>query len=160
MATITARSPAPLPKSVLDHVTRRAAERCSAPVACVSLVDANRRLLTGSYGLSAPIALLLAWACSSRVVASRRPLMVEDARHHPLMAHSPAVREGMMMAYAGAPLLSADGRAVGVLFVMDPTPRHWTDAELETLVVLAASAVRKLKPSARAAPPRRQSSRQ
>ena len=128
----------PLTQEALDRITQLAARELDAPVACLSLIDAERRLFTSSTGLTAPIALLLAWPFCKQVIASRFSLAVSDAREHAIMSNSPAVRDGLMMAYAGTPLAAGDGRAIGALFVMDPKPRHWSTTQLGLLGELAA----------------------
>jgi GAF domain-containing protein len=51
------------------------------------------------------------------------------------------VQDGMKMAFAGSPLLTRNGHAIGTLFVMDPKPRLWTPDQVELLCVLAAQAM-------------------
>ena len=128
----------PLTQDALDRITQLTARELDAPVACLSLIDAERRLFTSSTGLAAPIALLLAWPFCKEIIASGGSLAVSSARENALMAESPAVRDGLMMAFAGTPLAAGDGRAMGALFVMHPGPRHWSATQLERLGELAA----------------------
>ena len=130
-----------MPPSVLDRFTQLAGRLLDVPVVCVSLVDANRRLLMSSYGLPAPTALLVSWSLMKRVVASRRPLVVTDGRRHPLVAQHPAVRDGTVAAYVGMPLVASSGRSVGTLSVMDQKPRRWSAPQLGFLRTLCARIV-------------------
>jgi len=50
---------------------------------------------------------------------------MSDAREHPLVADNLAVRDLGVVAYAGMPLVLADGHAVGALCAIDGTPRVW-----------------------------------
>jgi len=70
-------------------------------------------------------------------VSTGKPLAVSDGRVDPVMAKSAAVRDGMVLAYAGRPIVAADGRAVGALCVMDPETREWTVPQLDQLGELA-----------------------
>src|SRR5207302_7222015 len=99
----------------------------------VSLVAARGRMVSSSYGRPVSIALLLCYPFSRHIAASRRPLVVADARRHPLTARTPAVRDGLVTAYAGVPLIDAAGGAVGALCVMDPEARLWSEGELGQL---------------------------
>jgi GAF domain-containing protein len=74
-------------------------------------------------------------------VATREPLIVEDSREHELLRDNPAIRDIGVIAYAGIPLIDADGHALGTLCVIDSQPRHWTTDQVQLLSDLAASVV-------------------
>ena len=67
-------------------------------------------------------------------MAERGPLVLADAIADPLMGAG--ADEGLRM-WAGAPLVAADGRALGALLIADRRPRELTGAEQATLGVLA-----------------------
>jgi GAF domain-containing protein len=131
-------------QKTLDDLTQRAVETIKAPVACLSLVSGDERLILSSAGLSAPLAMLVTWPLCRRVIATRLPLVVSDVRHHSLMASQPAVQDGMVMSFAGTPLMSQGGHAIGAMFVMDSQPRHWKSSQLDILRLLGALAMREL----------------
>ena len=149
------------PPVALDGFTQLAGRLLDVPVVCVSLVDADRRLVTSSYGLPAPTALLVSWSLMKQVVTSGRPLVVTDGRRHPLVARNPAVRDGTVTAYVGMPLVASDGRAVGTLSVMDRKPRRWSAPQLGFLRKLSARIVgeMELEAAARGSSWRRRPSR-
>src|SRR6201995_4524150 len=60
------------------------------------------------------------------------PFIVEDAGNHPRTAGHPASG-----AWAGFPIVSTDGHAIGSMCVIDVSPRVWKASELETLAILA-----------------------
>jgi PAS domain S-box-containing protein/diguanylate cyclase (GGDEF)-like protein len=68
-----------------------------------------------------------------------RPLLIEDARSHPLVRENPALWMGEV-AYAGAPIRAADGSVAGSLCAIDTHPRAWSDDDAEALEHLAAMA--------------------
>jgi GAF domain-containing protein len=133
--------PVPASAAALDRLTQLAGRVLDVPIVCASLVDAERRLLTSSYGLSTPTALLISWSFVKEVVASGRPLVVRDGRRHRLVAWNPAVRDGMVTAYVGMPLVASHGRAVGALSVMDQKPRRWSGPQLDLLRKVSARIV-------------------
>ena len=74
-------------------------------------------------------------------MASREPLIVDDAREHHVLRDNPAIRDMGVVAYAGIPLIDAEGNALGTLCVIDSQPRHWTSHQVQLLADLAASVV-------------------
>ena len=124
-------------QAVLDRITRLAGEKLGVPVACASFVNARRKLVASSAGLSTAVALLIGHRFSKRVVSSGHVLAIEDVRAHAMAIGRPAI-DGMVLAFAGAPLVDSRGRAVGALFVMDVTPRSWTELQLQLLAECSA----------------------
>jgi PAS domain S-box-containing protein len=115
------------------------------PLALVSVVDDGRDVLASCAGAPerwAPAGeLRLAPSFCRQVVASRRPVVVEDGRGDPVLEDDPAVADLDVGAYAGVPLATAEGRVVGAFCVVDGEPRLWTSGELAVLTDLAASAM-------------------
>ena len=128
-----------------DRLARLAAHVLNAPVALVSLVDADRQFFKSCLGLPEPWASRrgspLTHSFCQHAVASREPLLVTDAREHPVLRDNPAIRDMGVIAYAGIPLIDAGGHAVGTLCVIDSQPRHWTTHQINLLSDIAASVV-------------------
>jgi two-component system, cell cycle sensor histidine kinase and response regulator CckA len=137
------------PEEAFDRLTRLAARLLGAPVALVSLLGDDRVFFKSAIGLAEP------WAsCRStpfslsfcrHVVAAGEPLVVEDARRHPVVRTSQAIRELGWIAYAGVPLTLPDGRTVGALCVVDTLPRIWSARDVALLQDLAASVVTEIE---------------
>jgi GAF domain-containing protein len=128
-----------------DRIAGLAAQVLNAPVALVSLVDADRQFFKSCLGLPEPWSSRrgtpLSHSFCQHAVASREPLVVDDAREHALLGDNPAIRDMGVVAYAGIPLIDADGNALGTLCVIDSQPRHWTTHQVRLLSDLAASVV-------------------
>jgi GAF domain-containing protein len=128
-----------------DRLARLAAHVLQAPVALVSLVDRDRQFFKSCLGLPEPWASErespLTHSFCQHAVASREPLIVTDARRHPVLHDNLAIRDMGVVAYAGIPLLDGDGHALGTLCVIDSQPRHWTSQQIELLDDIAASVV-------------------
>ena len=135
-------------QDALDRVTQLAADELDAPMACVSLLDGENRLFMSASGLDAPLALVLTWSFSRHVIGTRRPLVTADARALAVLQSSPAVRDGSVVAYAGVPIVRADGRAVGTLSVMQAAPRAWPRPQIDLLKAMAAAIVAEIEPQA------------
>jgi hypothetical protein len=66
---------------------------------------------------------------------------VENAQGHPLVGDNDAVAAGVI-AYAGIPLETGAGQAVGALCVVDSKPRKWSEEDLDNLRALARSTMK------------------
>jgi GAF domain-containing protein len=128
-----------------DRLARLAAHVLNASVALVSLVDADRQFFKSCLGMPEPWASdrqsPLTHSFCQHAVASREPLLVDDAREHELLRDNLAIRDMGVIAYAGIPLIDPDGYALGTLCVIDSRPRHWTTHQVQLLSDLAASVV-------------------
>lgn len=126
----------------LDRWTRLAAGLIDAPLALLSLVDGNRQYFKSHVGLPDDLAAEretpLSHSFCQHVVSSRRPLIVGDAREHPLLRDNGAVADLGVVAYAGQPVTTSDGHTLGSFCVLDDSPREWTTQELGLLEDLAA----------------------
>jgi serine phosphatase RsbU (regulator of sigma subunit) len=142
--------PRPLPiETLLPAASDEAFERfvrlvraqLAVPVALVTLVSADEQVFPGAAGLPEP------WQSTRRtplthsfcqhVVTAAEPLIVEDAREHPLVRDNLAIPDLHVVAYIGMPLTDADGRVIGSLCAIDDRPRRWSDRELAVLTDLA-----------------------
>lgn len=135
------------PTPPFDRLTRMAASLLGCPVSLLTIIDADRQWFKSSCGLPAPLAdtreTALSHSLCQYVVAAGEPLVIDDAGDHELCDH-PAVQELGLRSYAGAPVWSPDGHAVGALCVADSTPHHWADHEVDLLVDLAQITTREL----------------
>jgi GAF domain-containing protein len=132
-----------------DRHARLAAQVLNAPVALVSLVDSDRQFFKSCLGLPEPWASRrgspLSHSFCQHAVASREPLVVDDAREHDLLRDNLAIRDMGVVAYAGIPLIDRDGHALGTLCVIDSQPRAWTTHQVQLLADLAASVVTEIE---------------
>ena len=128
-----------------DRLARLASRVLHAPVALVSLVDADRQFFKSCLGLPEPWASRrgspLSHSFCQHAVAAREPLVVNDAREHEVLRENLAIRDMGVVAYAGIPLIDSEGHALGTLCVIDSQPRHWTTEQIQLLGDIAASVV-------------------
>jgi signal transduction histidine kinase len=130
-------------EEAFDRLTRLASRLLSAPLSTVTLVDSDRQFYMSCVGVPEPLATTrttpLAFSFCKHTVVLGRPLVVPDTRAHPGVRDNPAIEAFGVLAYAGIPLLTGDGHALGTLCVMDFKVRHWTDDDVANLTDLAAS---------------------
>ena len=125
-----------------DRVTALVRRVLGVPTALVSLVDADRQVFISHVGLADPWAARgetpLSHSFCQHVVASAAPLVVEDARTHPLLHDNGAVRDIGIVAYLGVPLFGPAGDVFGSLCAISGEPRAWTACDVAVMTDLAA----------------------
>jgi len=137
------------PEEAFDRLTRLATTVLRVPVALVSPVDGDRQFFKSHCGLPEPLAYSrqtpLTHSFCQHAVGSREPLVVADARRDPRFGHHHAFAELGVIAYAGLPLITSDGYALGTFCVVDRRPHDWTEEEIGVLRVLATSTVSEIE---------------
>ena len=132
------------PEESFDRLTRLAGRLLRAPVALVSLVESDHQFFKSQLGLPEPWATLrrtpLSHSFCQFVVRRREPLVISDARDHPQVHDNDAITDLGVIAYAGIPLVTADGYVLGAFCAIDHQPRTWSSEELAILQDLAALA--------------------
>jgi hypothetical protein len=132
-----------------DRLTNAVARVLQAPVALVSLVDADRQVFAGCVGLPEPWAsdrqTALSHSFCQHAVTSRERLVVSDARNDPRVKDNLAIEDLGVVAYAGYPLIDRAGNALGSLCVIDHEPRTWKADELDLLSDLAETVVAEIE---------------
>ena len=124
---------------VFDALTQAAAVICDTPIALVSLIDQRRQWFKSAIGLSQGAQTPRDAAfCAHAILAPRQLMEIPDAARderfsdNPLVTGAPDIRF-----YAGAPLLTRDGHALGALCVIDRKPRELNDMQRHALRELA-----------------------
>ncbi len=137
------------PEKVFDRMTRVASRMLNVPVAMVSLVDRQRQFFKSSCGLGEALAQRretpLSHSFCKHVVATGEPLIVPDARKHPMLRDNPAIEDNHVVAYLGIPLTTAEGQTVGSFCAIDAEPREWSEPEIEVMENLALSVMTEIE---------------
>ena len=129
------------PEEAFDRLTRMAAAVLRVPVALVTLVDRDRQFFKSDCGLGEPLANWrsnpLTYSFCKFTVGLQEPFVISDARQDPRVARWPTVIDLGVIAYAGVPLMNADGHALGTFCVVDTEPHAWTEEDVSVLRVMA-----------------------
>jgi PAS domain S-box-containing protein len=137
------------PEEGFDRLTRMSSRLLGTPVSLISLVADDHQFFKSAIGLPEPWASRrvtpISFSFCGQVVATGEPLVLEDARRHPLLRHNPVIRELGWVAYAGVPLVTRQGHTIGALCVADKTPRLWSERDIALLQDLAASVVTEIE---------------
>ncbi|SDD85936.1 PAS domain S-box-containing protein [Pricia antarctica] len=127
-----------LPEKEYDDLTNLAAFICDTPISLVTLVTNTRQFFKSHHGISiteTPIELSF---CAHALKTPLDVFIVEDARNDMRFKDNPLVKgEPNVVFYAGMPLVSSEGNALGTLCVVDMKPRKLEQKQLEALRSLA-----------------------
>lgn len=134
-----------VPEEVFDDLTDLAAHICEAPIALISLVDEDRQWFKSRVGLTASETSRDISFCAHAILKSDL-FIVPDTTKDPRFKNNPLVTgKDRIRFYAGAPLVTPDGYALGTLCVLDKKPRELRPEQQQALRVLAHHVVSQLE---------------
>ncbi len=111
------------PERAFDDLTLLAARICDTPIALITLIDADRQWFKSRHGITVTETARSVSFCT-HAIQQRDVYIVEDAREHHRFRENPfVVGEPHIRFYAGAPLVTPDGHALGTLCVIDHVAR-------------------------------------
>lgn len=121
-----------------DDLTRIIAHVCGTPIAVINLIDERRQWFKSEVGLGVRETGRDVSICAHAILREEM-LVVPDTTLDGRFADNPLVRgEPYLRFYAGSPLLTPEGHAIGTLCVLDHVPRTLDAAQRHALRALAA----------------------
>ncbi|MVN91546.1 GAF domain-containing protein [Mucilaginibacter aquatilis] len=125
-------------KTDLNELVELIAGICKVPVALVTLVDDKMQWFKASLGVGDLTCNERELSFCNETISQTDVLVVPDASKDDRFADLPVVKnEPHIKFYAGAPLVTFDGHAVGTLCVLDVKPSKLTDLQIRTLKTLS-----------------------
>jgi len=132
-------------QALLQSVSTRAAKELGLPISVVSIVLDEAQHFASSYGLGGWLeeagGTPVEWSFCRFTVASQEAFVVEDATRHRLVRNNPLVEVDGVRCYAGIPLISSRGFALGSLCVLGTDAHSFREEDLTRLRALATEAV-------------------
>lgn len=131
-----------VPEQVFDDIAQLAAITCGTPMAVLSFVDGERQWFKARVGLDAASTPRSVSFCAHGIISPGALLVVPDPLEDPRFRDNPLVLEDPRIRfYAGAPLVTPEGLALGMLAVLDHRPRQIDERRRDALFILARQAM-------------------
>ena len=133
------------PEEIYDDIVRLAAQVCATPIALITFVDGTRQWFKANIGMKVretprDVAFCAHAILEDDLMEIHDALLDDRFTHNPLVERDPYIRF-----YAGAPLITAAGHALGTLCAIDRQPRRLTEEQRESLRALSRLVVRELE---------------
>ena len=134
-----------VPELSFDDITQLASHISNTPVALISLVDRERQWFKSKIGFDIQETPRDISFCSHAIL-DPDILVVPDTHKDERFHDNPLVTsEHNIRFYAGSPLITAKGEALGTLCVFDRTPRNLDETQKEALRALARQVMDQLE---------------
>jgi diguanylate cyclase (GGDEF)-like protein len=126
------------PEQLYDDVVVLASVICDAPVAIINFIDSDRQWGKALVGLDSSEAPREHSFCSRAILDPDALFVVPDTHADPDWADNPMVTgDANVRFYAGAPIVTSEGHALGTVCIADHVTRDFTTQQREALQVLA-----------------------
>ncbi|HVT12749.1 MAG TPA: ATP-binding protein [Fimbriimonadaceae bacterium] len=129
------------PEAAYDDLVSLAKSICDTPIAVLSLVDRNRQWFKSKIGVNVRQTDRASSFCTHTILENG-VMVVRDATKDPRFTSSHLVTgPPYIRFYAGAPLLTSSGLALGSLCAIDRVPRELSAEQLRALEAIARQIV-------------------
>ena len=128
------------------HIARMVAHIFKVQIAIVNFVDEKSVITEASVGTESGVRVPREISLCSLAILQDEVTVFENAKEEPCLLSNPMVHGDFgLQFYAGAPLITADGFKIGVIAIVDKTPRKFSKDEEQILKDLAAIVMEELE---------------
>lgn len=134
------------PELAFDDLISVASLVCDTPMALVSLVDESRQWFKAKKGLTDSETHRDLAFCAHAILSPNSLMQVSDAKKDPRFKCNPLVTgEPNIAFYAGSPLVTASGEALGTLCVLDTKAKQLSAEQEAALIALSRQVVAQIE---------------
>jgi len=135
-----------MPDKDFDYLTMIASQICDTPISLVTIIDESRQWFKSNYGIDVRETDRIYSFCAHAINTPQTIMVVPDSRLDERFADNPFVTDKPnAVFYAGVPLVTENGFALGTLCVIDNKPRTLKEEQFEALRALSNQVVKLLE---------------
>ena len=135
-----------LAEQAYDDITKLASYICDTPFALISLVDHERLWFKSRFGLEVDGLPREDAFCDYAILHPDEVMLIQDTTRDPRFMHTSLVVDAPKIRfYAGAPLVTPGGEAIGTVCVIDQTPRTLSAEQIDSLRALSRQVIAQLE---------------
>lgn len=127
-----------IPEGYFVNLANIMAKTFNTPIALISFVDKTQVPFVGNYGMEDVKVVPRGLSLCSLAILDEAPTVFEDALKEPCLLANPLVTGSFgLRFYAGAPILTNDGYAIGTACIVDKEPRPFSSEDISMLEYFA-----------------------
>jgi len=135
-----------LPEQEFDDIVEIASAVCNAPISLITLLDSQRQWFKAKIGFEKQETPIEQAFCYYAIQNPEQVMVVSDSWQDKRFDGNPLAHgQNPVRFYAGAPLLTREGYALGTLCVIDNVPRQFTPEQERILKILAERVIKQLE---------------
>jgi GAF domain-containing protein len=135
-----------IPQGYFTNLATIMAKTFDASIALVSFVDKDEVIFNGNIGMEDTTAVSRGLSLCSLAILDQSPTVIENALEEPCLLANPLVTESFgLRFYAGAPIVTKDGYAIGTACIVGKEPRKFSKEDKEILQYFAHVAMREVE---------------
>jgi GAF domain-containing protein len=135
-----------IPDGYFVNLATIMARTFNVPIALISFVDKTQVIFPGNYGMEDVKVAPRGVSLCSLAILDEAPTVFEDALKEPCLLANPLVTGSFgLRFYAGAPVVTTEGYAIGTACIVDKEPRTFSKEDITMLEYFAKVAMQEVQ---------------